>query len=252
MEGHQLVVGRTYAFREKRTPNSPMLKVKLLDKLRRKDKIRIRFEDGPHPGLEDYASTRQLVTTWTDRKTVLRDEEREHRLAEYEQGGEDKALREAVYAVLGASGEPGCGESEAELQRILDRAGVETAPAALHPLGFVDRRGTARLPLEALAAVAKAFAAAEPNTVIGYLDDHDEELRLKGNQPGERWYHEYRRELSPGYALARQWAGLEQEAEMLRKEIARLRGLISTAAYDLESAGQERKSRRLVRALEGR
>jgi hypothetical protein len=39
---------------------------------------------------------------------------------------------------------------------------------------------------------------------------------------------------------------------MLRKEISRLRGLISTAAYDLKSAGQERKASRLLRALEGR
>jgi hypothetical protein len=71
------------------------------------------------------------------------------------------------------------------------------------------------------------------------------------NQPGERWYHDYLRQLSPGYALARQWAGLEQEAEMLRKEIARLRVLVSRAAYDLRDAGKERQSRALLRALEG-
>jgi hypothetical protein len=39
---------------------------------------------------------------------------------------------------------------------------------------------------------------------------------------------------------------------MLRKEIFRLRGLISTAAYDLKAAGLEHKFRRLLRALEGR
>lgn len=108
------------------------------------------------------------------------------------------------------------------------------------------------LPLDAVVAVARAFAAAEPQTVIGYLDDSEEELRLKGNLPGERWYHQYLRELSPGFALARQWAGLEQESEMLRKEIARLRGLLSGAAYDLKGAGQDRKASRLLRALEGR
>jgi hypothetical protein len=58
--------------------------------------------------------------------------------------------------------------------------------------------------------------------------------------------------LSPGYALARQWAGFEQESEMLRKEIPQLRGLISSSAYDLKAAGEEGKSRRLLRALEGR
>ena len=38
-----------------------MFKVKLLDKVGRKGKVKIRFEDGPHPGLEEYVSTRQLV-----------------------------------------------------------------------------------------------------------------------------------------------------------------------------------------------
>ena len=246
------MIGRTYGFREKRSTSSPLLKVRLLDKVGRKGKLKVRFDDGPHPGLEEYVSTRQIVTTWADRKALLRDEEREQRLAEFEKGREDKALRDAVDAVLAATGEPGSGYHEAELQRILDRAGVEMAPADLHPLAFTDRYGTAHLPLEALAAVAKSFAAAEPQTVVGYLDDEEEELRLRGNQAGDRWYHQYRRELSPGFALARQWAGLEEEAQMLRQEIARLRGLVSTAAYDLKAAGQEHKSRRLLRALEGR
>jgi hypothetical protein len=103
-----------------------------------------------------------------------------------------------------------------------------------------------------MVAVAKAFAAAEPQTVVEFLDDRDEEFRIKGRQPGERWYHEYLRELSPQHALARQWAGLQQEGEMLRKEIARLRSLVSRAAYDLKDAGAERRARSLLRALEGR
>jgi hypothetical protein len=156
----------------------------------------------------------------------LRDEEREARLAEYERGRDDKALHDAVEAVLDSTGEPRSSTDEDELQRILDRAGIGTPPAELHPFGFIDRHGRAHMPLDALAAVAKVFAAAEPQTVIAYLDDEEEELRLQGNQPGDRWYHQYLRGLSPGYALARQWAGLEQEAEMLRQEIARLRVLI--------------------------
>lgn len=48
-----------------------------------------------------------------------------------------------------------------------------------------------------------------------YFDDDSEELRLRANQLGERWYHEYLREKAPGFALARHWAGLDQEAELL-------------------------------------
>jgi hypothetical protein len=252
-------IGRSYAFREKRMPGEPMLKVKLLEKVGRKGKLKIRFESGPHPGLEEYVSTRQAVCPWGQRHAVIRDEEREARLDEYAAGLRDRALMEAAGAVLASSGEPGayCSDTgtsmrEDELQRILDRAGITQEPSALHPLGYRDRHGDVHLPLDAVVAVAKAFAAAEPHTVVEYLDDEEEELRIKGRAPGERWYHQYLRELSPGFALARQWAGLEQEAEMLRQEISRLRMLVSRAAYDLKDAGKERKAGSLLRALEGR
>ncbi len=108
------------------------------------------------------------------------------------------------------------------------------------------------LPLEATVELARAFAAAEPATVVGYLDDQEEEMRLRGNRPGERWWHSHLREKAPGFAIARQWAELEREAQMLRQEIARLRSLVARAAYDLEQAETERKAQRLLRALEGR
>jgi hypothetical protein len=99
--------------------------------------------------------------------------------------------------------------------------------------------------------LARAFAAADPKTVIGYLDDQDEELRLRGTSRastgGTNTCGNERRG-SPSRVSGR---GLEQEAEMLRKEIARLRTLVSTAAYDLKAAGQGRKGQRLLRALEG-
>jgi hypothetical protein len=259
VEGHLLEVGRFYAFREKRGRGQPMLKVKLVDKVGRKGKVKIRFEDGPHPGLEEYVSTRQIVVPWGQRNEILRDEECEVRLDEHSRSFRDSALGEAASAVLEASGERGAmavddgtAMDERELQRIMDRAGLEGSPVGLHPLAFRDRHGQVHLPLEATVSLAQAFAAAEPQTVIGYLDDVEEKYRLRGNQPGDRWWHEYLREKLPGFAVARQWAGVEQEAEMLRKEIARLRSLVSTAAFDLQNAGEERKARRLQRALEGR
>lgn len=243
----------------KRGPRQLMLKVKLLERVGRKGKGKIRFEDEPHPGLEEYISTRQVVCAWGQRQGVLRDEERQDRLDEFSAGVRDGALTEAAEAVLTSTAETGayCGETgismaENELQRILDRAGGTEAPTALHHLGYRDRHGDVHLPLDAVVAVAKAFAAAEPRTVVEYLDDLEEELRIKGRVPGDRWYHDYLREPSPGHAIARQRAGLEQEAEMLRQEIARLRILLSRAAHDLKDAGKERKANALLRALEGR
>jgi hypothetical protein len=87
--------------------------------------------------------------------------------------------------------------------------------------------------------------------VVMYIDDREEELRISGNTPGYRHRHDLLRNYAPGFALARQWAGLEQEAEQLRKEIGRLRSLVWTAASQLREAGHESKARRLLRGLEG-
>jgi hypothetical protein len=141
VEGHLLEIGRRYAYREKRGPEQPMLKVKLLDKVGRKGKVKVRFEDGPHPGLEEYVSTRQIVVPWGQRNAVLLDERREAALAEHARRVADSALGEAASAVLESTGEPGAAAaaestsiSESELQRILDRAGLSTGPSDLHPL----------------------------------------------------------------------------------------------------------------------
>ena len=141
---------------------------------------------------------------------------------------------------------------EEELRRIADRAGFDGRLQDLHRLGFTDRHRQLHLPLEGAVAIARAFAAAEPQTVLLYIEDHEEELRARGYAPGERYTHDLLRQYQPGYALARQWAAIERETEMLQKEIGRLRTLVSQAAYQLRDAGQESRARRLLRALDGR
>jgi hypothetical protein len=138
VESHQLEIGRWYAYGEKRGPRYPMLKIRLLDKVGRKGKIKIRFEDGPHPGLEEYVSTRQLVVPWGQRHAVLRDETLAAALDAHAVQVADPALGEATSAVLESTGEPGAGAtalgtmmSESGLQRIIDRAGLTSAPAVL-------------------------------------------------------------------------------------------------------------------------
>jgi hypothetical protein len=122
----------------------------------------------------------------------------------------------------------------------------------MHPLAFVDPGdGNVYLPLECGETIARAFAAAEPETVTMYLDDQESELKHGGYAPGERYKHDLLRQYLPGFAIARQWAGFDQDRERLEQEISRLRTLVSIAASDLRSAGQERKAARLLRGLEG-
>ncbi len=236
--------------------SEPLEKVKLIAKVGRRGHVKIRYEEGEHPGLEEYVQTRQLVVPWGEVRALHNDEERVERIRSAV--NRDSAREEAVSSVLAASGEPSadCGDwlsmPKDELQRIVDRAGLSEAPEELHPLGFVDRHGAVHLPLDGAERLARAFAAAEPENVLMYIDDQEEELRRRGNVPGDRYLHSLLREYQPGWALARQWAGFDRAVEELQKEIARLRSLVSRAASELKDAGAEDRSRRLLRALDGR
>jgi hypothetical protein len=97
------------------------------------------------------------------------------------------------------------------IERLARRAGLEGDPAALDTLGFRDRFGNVHLPPQGAEILARAFPAAEPETVLTYIEGEEEEMRARGYLPGERIYHQFLREYKPGFALARQWAGFTEE-----------------------------------------
>jgi hypothetical protein len=109
MQSSALVQGRRYAYREKRSPGSEMLTVKLVAKVGRRGMVKIRYEDGPHPGLEEYVRTTKLVVPWGGRTAFLRNEQRHAALDDYARARRDPAIEEAVSAVLASSGEPSAG-----------------------------------------------------------------------------------------------------------------------------------------------
>ena len=197
MQGDALVEGRFYGFRETRGADSPLRKVKLMSKVGRKGAIKVRFEDEPHRGLEEYVRTRQIVVLWAERQAFLRDEQRMQTLDEHALRWRDSAIEEAVGTILGSSGEPSAGAGrgvvampEEEIRRIMVRANMTGDPADLHPLAFRARSGEVYLPLEAGEAIARAFAAAEPQTVLMYIQDQEDELRVRGDIPGQRYLHD--------------------------------------------------------------
>jgi hypothetical protein len=209
--------------------------------------------------LEEYVSTRQLVVSWPEAQSFLQDEKRQAQVAEECRRTSERVLGQAASEVLGASGERAAALGhngyllmpEDELQRIMKRAGMSGRPQDLHRLGFRDRVGNVHLPFQASVTLAQAFAAAEPETVLIDIDDCGERLRAGGYAPGDRYQHQQLRNYQPAFAVARQWAGLEHQTEILRKEIGRLRGLVSQAAHELRRVGQDQKARRLLRAVDG-
>lgn len=138
-----------------------------------------------------------------------------------------------------------------ESSRIEERFGLEPLDR-LPPAGFTDREGFLNLPFQAAEQVAKMMAEREPHSVLLYLQGHEEGLLAMGYQPGQRTAHDILRSYQPSFALARQWSGLRSEAELLTREIDRLRQLVNTGIRMLKESGADTEARRLERALFGR
>ena len=260
MQDSDIIVGRQYAIRLTVSAGQPLYKVRVLEKLGRKRLVKVRHLADPHKGLEEYVQTRQFVVPWGEQRSFLRDEERLRRLKALPHKPGDTTRRKAVEVVLDSASysstwmrDGGWLEMEAgELQQLADRAGLDRSPVDMHPDAYLDRMGEAHLPLEVAETLARAFATAEPETVLLMIHDDETEYEARGYEPGERFWHDYLREHQPAFALARQWPGHEQEVAQLRKELERLQSLVSSAADSVERAGDEREASRLRRALKGR
>ncbi len=260
MQSSEIVTGHRYGMRLKAAVDEPLIEVNVIEKVGRKGHIKVQHLGGETPGLEEYVRTRQIIITWGERRAFLRDEERLQRAEQASAREGDHARQDATEAILFSAGDPAAGLTRfsmlcmplGSIEQIGQRAGMTEPVTDLHPAAFVDRFGTLCLPFDGAEKLARAFAAAEPETVLLYIQDQETEYKARGYEPGERFWHDYLREKAGGYALARQWAGHEQDTEQLHKELDRLRSLISMAAYDLERAGADREAGRLRRALKGR
>ena len=174
MDSASLTVGKLYAFREKRQPGVPFLKVKLLAKVGRGGKVQVRFEDGPFPGLEEYVHTRQLVVPWGERQAFIRDEERLEQIKKAAAAYGDKARNDAVEAILESTGESsawlsgkGLSMPRDAIERLARRAGLDGDPAKLDPLGFQDRFGNIHLQPRGSEILARALAALGRSELVG-------------------------------------------------------------------------------------
>lgn len=259
MQISQIEVGRKYAMRVKVSVGEPLVQVQVLEKTGHRGQVKVRRLSEPHAGLEEYAKTRQFLVPWGERQAFLKDEERAQRFDEARQTP-NQALAGAIETVMVATGYADAGADDdgtvhmeaVELREVARLAGLPQNLEDLHEAAYVDRFGELHLPVEVAEKLAHAYASAEPEIVLMYIEDKENEYRAKGYEPGERFWHDYLRECMPGFSLARYWAGHEEEIAQLRAEIERLRKLVVSAAKVLEKAGQEREGWRLRRAVDGR
>ena len=82
MQYNEIGVGQKYAFRQRLSTSEPLLQVQVIEKTGRRGQVKIRRVTEPYEGLEEWVTSRQLVVPWTERKALLRDEERAKRFDE--------------------------------------------------------------------------------------------------------------------------------------------------------------------------
>lgn len=259
MQHSQIEVGRKYAMRVKVSAGEPLLQVQVLEKTGRRAQLKVRRLSDPHAGLEEYVKTRQLIVPWGGRQAFLKDEERAQRF-DAARTRPNQALAGAISTVMAATGYSDGGADDdgtvhmmaEELREVARLAGLPQELEDLDPLAYVDRDGYMHLPTVVAEKLAHAYASAESEMVLMSIEDDEKEWRARGFEDGERFWHDYLREKTPGFALARYWAGHEQEIVFLRKEIERLRKIVDSAADALVKAGAEQEGWRVRRAKDGR
>ena len=138
----------------------------------------------------------------------------------------------------------------AGMERIADRAGVTEQPWRQWPC-FKNREGAIYMPNSLLVDLAIAFAKAEPETVLLYLDLEREKMLAEGYWRGERHQHEEILKTKPVWAIIHQWVGSKPSRDHLREEIERMRRLMWQAVEVLEQNGLAREATRIRRTLEG-
>ena len=178
----------------------------------------------------------------------LRDESRLHALQQAAARDYDPVVEEAISTVFEATGdETGFirvwSVAPERAHRLWRRAGLDGAPDQ-HPLAYTDRHGQLQLPYQTALQFAQAFAAAEPEACIHYIQEWEDRLRAEGYEPGHRHSHSFLRQLRPSHALVRQWTQAG-DLELLRQENTRLRQLLQQALAALRQAGDERTANRL-------
>jgi hypothetical protein len=183
-----LGVGRKYVQRAKpQDAECPLRKIIFIGPAKA-GKAKIRHADGDLDGLEEWVPTRTLMCPWGQRQAFLRDESRWDALQQAAARDYDPVVEDAISTVFEATGdETGFIRvwtvDPERAHRLWRRAGLDGSPDH-HPLAYTDRRGQLNLPYETAFEFARAFAGAEPEPCIHYIQEWEDRLRSEGYEPG--------------------------------------------------------------------
>jgi hypothetical protein len=254
MEQADIHIGKHYEYRD-RPGDEGLQQVKVLEKVR--SKWRVEWLD-PNPGLVDYVKSANLVVAWKDRGPFLGDEKRSRELQAAcgrTWPGHDHPVSDAVDEVLGATGEDLWVDNRGAFsgapdafERVCVRARF-TLPD--EHVAYTDRRGMRHHTFDTALAVAQAFAAVEPRTVLDQIDVHERRYETELREPGNAHLLPLVQRWRATWALCRQWAGFDEAIAQRDAEIQRLRRIIDDLGWELRRAGHEDLARTLDRRRRG-
>lgn len=246
--------GVEYAYREKRVPRAKLERVRVLERVR-KTKWKAEWIE-PNAGLVHYVESRQLVSTWKDHKSFLKQEEQELSIREDSARAgyrKDSPVDRALYEVFDSIGDDlsyynGILSCEPEA---LARFKARIAADAHHqsPHGYVGSDGKLHLPFGDAVALARAFCAAEPSMVLVRIEATERKWAQSACRPGEEYIVDLLSDYRAAWALIRQWAGHDSALAIRDAEIERLERLVWDAVYVLQKAGLDREAVRFRRAI---
>jgi hypothetical protein len=254
MDKKQIIPGKKYALRD--SGDTEFQLVKVLEQVRGKWKVE--WID-PNPGLVDYVKSRAIICPWSERKAFAKDEQNavmmKERIAR-SWPGEKHPLNVAAEEVISATGDQvilmrGILEGRQDaLERVAERAGYKWPPGGF---SYTDRHGECHYPWETAIELAKAFAAAEPQTVLLHIDIVEREWEIEATHPGSSYLVYLLEEYRAAWAIVRQWASFDADRARLHAEIERLRKLIDEAIWRLrkDNVDPENVSRWLSRSVKG-
>lgn len=274
-------VGERWGYRE--PPHTPGKALSPVDILQfgppKSRKVRVRLIDGEYEGLDRWVSGDRLRVRWEDADAFLDDERRYHAARFASRHAERLLEFRAACAVIGCDPYPdsilfGWSGKEAGTVEIADLdlvcrfLGEHREELLAEPLAFIDRHGVYVGPWPIALRLAKRTAVVFPDLVLDYIRQEERQLQdLATNGkyvqaphstyerfiPPERYAPDLH-EAEPVFALVREWCGVEKastfaEAEALRAEVERLRGLVLEAANWLKRAGHPVIASRMLRDI---
>ena len=257
MNQKDIVPGEKYALREASDQKDYQC-VRVREHIRREKWLAEWIE--PNQGHVNIVKSRDLLCLWSERDRFARDERNDSELrAENNRDwlGEEHPLDTAVHEILSATGEQIeisegtlSGPTDS-LNRIAQRAAYRW-PYSTIP--YTDRFGIRHYPWNISLGLAKAFAVAEPNTVLLHIEVDERKWEIETREAGGSHILPMLEHYRASWAIIREWTGINADHARLEVEIKRLRQLIDRVIWMLRTGNphSEHVANWLSRSIKGR